>query len=129
MLLGKVWINQHLAELRTSAAEILGGLARAQQVRGVPDCALRQELRLMLEQRFVADVAILVGLAVATAFRIGHRCVPDPPPARDRSGDLGRRRHLFSLPFVERQWAIISVATSRKASSAFCCTAPRVSPV
>src|SRR5207302_10387432 len=109
---------------RAGAAERLGGLARTQQIRRIPHGALGQELGLVLEQRFVADVAILVGLAIAAALRIGNRCVPDPPPARDRSGDLGRRRHTLSC-----QCEIISVATTRKASSAFCCTAPKVSPV
>src|SRR4051812_28463064 len=124
MLLGEIGIDQYLAEFGAGAAEMLGGLAGAQQVGRIPHRALGQELRLVLEQRFVADVAVLVALAVAAALRIGDRCVPDPPPARDRSGDLGRRRHLFSC-----QCEIISVATTRKTSSAFCWTAPRVSPV
>jgi len=62
---------------------MLGGLAGAQQVRGVPDSALGQQLGLVLEQRLVAHVAVLVALAVTTRLGIGNRRVPDPPPTRD----------------------------------------------
>ena len=93
MLLGEVGIDVQRVHLRPGLGERFGGLARPQQVGGVPDRALGQQLRLVPEQRLVAHVAIHVRLAIATAFRIGHRRMPHPPPPRDRSRDLGACRH------------------------------------
>ena len=114
-LLGEIGIDHDLAELGAGLAEMLRGLARAQQVRRVPDRAFRQELRLVLEQILVADVAILVELAVAAAFGVRHRRVPHPPPTRHRSRVLGRQCHFNSFYVMKHEGSDDQTAISPSA--------------
>ena len=102
MLLGEIGIDVELVHLGAGPGEMLGGLARAQQVGGVPDRALGQQLRLVTEQFLVAHVAVHVRLAVAAALRIGDHGMPHPPPPRDRSGDLRARRHALPPILTKR---------------------------
>src|SRR5947208_2651819 len=152
MLLGEVGVDQKLAHVRAVAGQRLCRLARPQQVRGVPHRALGQQAGLVLEQGVVGDVAVLVALAVAARLRVGDRRMPNPPPTRDLTGDLGGCRHVVSsmnplssraqrgtLRQQERSLAALgmtacvsyrlmnSAATTRKAISAHCWTAPSVS--
>ena len=105
LLLGKVGIDVQGAHVGAVHSQLLGGLARAQQVGGVPHRALGQQLRLVLEQRVVANVAILVRLPVAARLGVRHRCVPHPPPPRHRTRDPGARRHAVLLDWTGRRFS------------------------
>ena len=53
MLLGEIGVDIERVQFGPGLAEMLGGLARAQEMRGVPDRALGQQPGLVLDRKSV----------------------------------------------------------------------------